>query len=135
MPVTPPVDALEGTDDVTDEVSQDRPPVRRPSVAKPLTAQERSQARAESKANARTKKTEKPERSGGGLASRVVSTERTAGVRKFFRETSAEIKKVNWPDRETTRNLTYVVIAISVALGLLLGGLDYVLFQIFEALP
>jgi preprotein translocase subunit SecE len=46
----------------------------------------------------------------------------------------AEIKKVSWPDQETTRNLTIVVIGVSVILGLLLGGIDYVLFQIFEAL-
>jgi preprotein translocase subunit SecE len=108
-------------------------PVRRSSVAKPLTAQERAQARAEAKAAAR-KGAENPERS-GGFASRVISTERTSGVRKFTRETVAEIKKVNWPDRETTRNLTLVVVAVSVTLGLVLGGLDYVLFQIFEALP
>lgn len=47
----------------------------------------------------------------------------------------AEIKKVIWPDRETTRNLTLVVIAVSIVLGVLLGGIDYVLFQLFEALP
>jgi len=41
---------------------------------------------------------------------------------------------VIWPDRETTRNLTLVVIAVSIVLGILLGGIDYVLFQPFEAL-
>ncbi len=44
------------------------------------------------------------------------------------------MRKISWPDRETTRNLTIVVIAISVALGLLLGGIDFILFQIFQAL-
>ena len=47
----------------------------------------------------------------------------------------AENKKVIWPDRESTRNLTLVVIAVSLVLGILLGGIDYVLFQLFEALP
>ncbi|MDQ4044056.1 MAG: preprotein translocase subunit SecE, partial [Chloroflexota bacterium] len=62
-----------------------------------------------------------------------VSTERTEGLRRFWRETMAEIRKVVWPDRETTRNLTLLVIALSVVLGILLGSLDWVLFQIFEA--
>lgn len=112
------------------------PVARRSSVNKPLSPQERSRARAEAKEAARKGATEaRTAASGGGFAGRIVKTERTAGIRKFSRETVAEIKKVNWPDRETTRNLTLVVIAVSTAIGLVLGGLDYVLFQIFEALP
>lgn len=66
---------------------------------------------------------------------RVINTKRFEGLQKFIREAMAEIKKVIWPDRETTRNLTLVVIAVSIVLGILLGGIDYVLFQLFEALP
>lgn len=66
---------------------------------------------------------------------RVVNTDRFEGLQKFIREAMAEIRKVIWPDRETTRNLTLVVIAVSIVLGILLGGIDYVLFQLFEALP
>jgi len=65
----------------------------------------------------------------------LVNTDRFDGVRQFSRDTWSEIKKVNWPDRETTRNLTLVVIAVSAILGVMLGGIDYVLFQLFEALP
>lgn len=65
----------------------------------------------------------------------LVNTQRFDGLRKYVRESSSEIQKVIWPDRETTRNLTIVVIAVSVVLGLLLGGIDFVLFQLFEALP
>lgn len=61
--------------------------------------------------------------------------ERGGRIRKLFEDTRAEVKKVTWPDKETTRNLTIVVIGISVVLGAVLGGMDYVLFQIFEALP
>lgn len=63
--------------------------------------------------------------------------ERNAYVSKFDQlkkqwfDTVAELKKVTWPDRETTKNLTLVVIAISAALGALLGGLDWVLQQLF----
>jgi len=65
----------------------------------------------------------------------IINTQRFEGIRKFIRDSWSEIQKVIWPDRETTRNLTLVVIAVSVVLGLLLGGIDYLLFQLFEALP
>ncbi|HEU0164874.1 MAG TPA: preprotein translocase subunit SecE [Thermomicrobiales bacterium] len=65
----------------------------------------------------------------------VVNVERFEPIRRFTRDTMAEIKKVNWPDQQTTRNLTIVVIAVSAGLGLILGGMDFVLLKIFEALP
>ena len=61
--------------------------------------------------------------------------ERTAGVRKLVRDTMTELRKVNWPDQETTRNLTVVVIGISTAIGLALGGIDFVLLKLLEAIP
>ncbi len=60
---------------------------------------------------------------------------RFEGLRGNYRDTVAELKKVNWPDRETTKNLTLVVIAVSIVLGLLLGGIDFVLQNIFAAVP
>ena len=60
--------------------------------------------------------------------------ERSEGIRRLAREIWSESKKVNWPDRETTRNLTVVVIGISIVLGAALGGIDWVLFQVFEAM-
>lgn len=56
-------------------------------------------------------------------------------LKESYFDTVAELKKVNWPDRETTKNLTLVVIAMSVVLGLLLGGIDYVLQAIFTVVP
>lgn len=79
----------------------------------------------------RRAKQQRPQRTG---VARVVNTERMNGVQKFYHETSSEIRKVVWPDRETTRNLTIVVIAMSVIMGFLLGGIDFVLFQLFEAI-
>ncbi len=66
---------------------------------------------------------------------RIVNTKRFEGAQRYTRDAWGEIKKVIWPDRETTRNLTLVVMAVSVVLGILLGGIDYVLFQVFEAMP
>lgn len=57
-----------------------------------------------------------------------------ARLRRWYNDTRAELRRVTWPDRETTRNLTIIVIAMATVLGLLLGGIDYLLLQLFEAL-
>jgi preprotein translocase subunit SecE len=61
-----------------------------------------------------------------------VFASRLGGIRKLARETWSEANKVNWPDKETTRNLTAVVIGISVVLGLFLGGIDYVMVRLLD---
>lgn len=55
-------------------------------------------------------------------------------IKRWWQDTIAELKKVTWPDRETTKNLTLVVIAISIVLGALLGAIDWLMQQIFAAL-
>jgi len=59
---------------------------------------------------------------------------RFSGTRKNIDDTIAELKKVIWPDRETTRNLTFLVIVLSIVLGLLLGGVDFILQRVFQAI-
>jgi preprotein translocase subunit SecE len=78
----------------------------------------------------RAKQTKQPRRGVG----RIVNTERMGGLQKFYNDTGSEIRKVVWPDQETTRNLTIVVIAMSIVMGILLGGIDFVLLRLFEAL-
>lgn len=59
-------------------------------------------------------------------------------IGQFFREASSEMKKVVWPSREETQRLTLVVIGISLSIGLLLGGFDYVftwLINLIRAIP
>ena len=46
----------------------------------------------------------------------------------------AELRKVTWPTRDETRNLTIVVIGLTVTLGLLLGGLDLVLGWLYQVI-
>lgn len=50
----------------------------------------------------------------------------------FFKEALAELRKVNWPTRMQARNLTILVIAVSICVGLVLGAMDYVYESIFE---
>ena len=49
---------------------------------------------------------------------------------KFLNEVISELKKVTWPTREETIKLTTVVIAISILVGIFIGGLDAILVQI-----
>ncbi len=60
---------------------------------------------------------------------------RLAGLQRLFKDTVSEMKKITWPDRDATRNLTVVVIAISVALGAALGGVDAVFVRLWQAIP
>ncbi len=55
-------------------------------------------------------------------------------IRKLIFDTWSEIKKISWPDGDTVRRLTALVILMATALGLLLGGIDYVLLKVFDAL-
>lgn len=53
-----------------------------------------------------------------------------AAPAQFFREVTSELKKVTWPTRQETIKLTIAVVAISVAVGLFIGGLDALLVKI-----
>lgn len=50
----------------------------------------------------------------------------------FFKEVKTELTKVSWPKRPEVVRLTIVVIAASVAVGVYLGGLDYLFTKILE---
>ncbi len=47
-------------------------------------------------------------------------------LQRQFREIKSELKKVTWPSRQEATNLSTIVIAVAVAVGLFLGGIDYV---------
>jgi preprotein translocase subunit SecE len=45
---------------------------------------------------------------------------------QYLKEVRVELGKVNWPTRQQTTRYTLVIIGVSVALAIFLGGLDYV---------
>ncbi len=45
---------------------------------------------------------------------------------KFFTEVKSELVKVTWPTKNQVIRLTTVVIFISLAVGIFIGGLDFV---------
>ena len=56
---------------------------------------------------------------------------KTGGIRGFYRETVAELRKVSWPTRTEAINLTRVVTIVIVAMGLFLGVLDFLFTRMF----
>lgn len=52
----------------------------------------------------------------------------------FLQEVKAEMEKVVWPSREQTIRYSILVIVVAVAVGLFLGGLDYILTKLTEVL-
>jgi preprotein translocase SecE subunit len=52
---------------------------------------------------------------------------------RFVREAYHELRyKVTWPTFQEARNMTLVVIALSAAIGILLGIVDLGLFKLFQ---
>lgn len=45
----------------------------------------------------------------------------------FLNEVKEELTKVAWPSREQTIRYTVLVVVVAVAVGLFLGGVDYIL--------
>ncbi len=53
-------------------------------------------------------------------------------VVKYFNDTRAELRRVTWPTRDETKNLTLIIVAVTIVMAFFLGALDYV-FQVTVA--
>ena len=51
---------------------------------------------------------------------------------KFLKEVRAELGKVVWPSRKEATKLTTIVIGVSVAMGALVGILDFIFTKVME---
>ena len=51
-------------------------------------------------------------------------------MRQYIAESWSELKKVAWPTRQTVLNLTMIVIAVSIAVGIYIFVLDTVLHNL-----
>jgi preprotein translocase subunit SecE len=57
------------------------------------------------------------------LAERQKS-KKTNAIQSFFRETTGELRKVSWPTWPEARQLTLLVLAVMVVMGIILGVTD-----------
>jgi preprotein translocase subunit SecE len=53
-------------------------------------------------------------------------------MKTFFQESVQELKRVNWPSRQETLQLTLAVIFVSLAVAIYLGVLDFIFTSILE---
>jgi len=51
---------------------------------------------------------------------------------QYFREVVQELKKVSWPTKEQTYNMTLLVVIVTVVAALYIGGLDYVFARLMS---
>ena len=65
----------------------------------------------------------------GGALSRMFGP-----LGQYFKETRAELRKVTWPARQESVNLTALVLVVMVFLSLVLSGLDLVYTRLLDLL-
>jgi preprotein translocase subunit SecE len=54
----------------------------------------------------------------------VADEKKQNAISRYFRESTGELKKVSWPTRSEARQLTYIVIAVIVVMGIYLDIAD-----------
>ena len=57
---------------------------------------------------------------------------RLRGIGSFGGEVVAELRKVNWPAPRQAANMTAVIVALSAALGVFLGAVDFSFQELFR---
>jgi preprotein translocase subunit SecE len=55
-------------------------------------------------------------------------------VMRYLRETRAEIAKVAWPTVQEARNLSLIVLGVTVSMSFALGLLDFIFSKLIEGL-
>jgi preprotein translocase subunit SecE len=60
----------------------------------------------------------------------TTTTKDTNPVIRYFQETRAELRKVTWPTRDEARNLTMIIVAVTVAMAIFLGLFDSIFQQV-----
>ena len=62
----------------------------------------------------------------GDSVNSVKTTENTP-KKSWFKGLKAEYKKIMWPDRKTLATQTTAVVVVSIALGIIIAALDFVI--------
>ncbi len=64
-------------------------------------------------------------------AEKSIERRQPNAIVRYFRETSGELKKVNWPTRREAINLTAIVLAVTFAMSIVMGFLDLLFSRLF----
>ena len=55
-------------------------------------------------------------------------------IQRYVRETSGELRKVNWPTWPEARHLTQLVLLVMLVVGLFLATIDYLSHSLIDLL-
>jgi preprotein translocase subunit SecE len=55
-------------------------------------------------------------------------------IARYLRETRAELRKVTWPSRQESWNLTLIVLGTTVAMSIILGVSDFLFSEIMKGI-
>jgi len=58
--------------------------------------------------------------------------EKIEKIKQFYLEARGELKKVTWPTRQQTISATWVVIIMTIVIGIFLGFVDFVLSTLIK---
>ena len=47
-------------------------------------------------------------------------------IKRWFKETAGELRKVSWPSREEALSLTRIVLIVTIIMSAILGVLDFI---------
>lgn len=75
-----------------------------------------------------------PVRPGGATTDKLSRRVNAPSITTFFEESRAELRKVTWPTRQETLNLTGAVIVMTVGLAAFLGVIDALLDAVVKPL-
>jgi preprotein translocase subunit SecE len=62
------------------------------------------------------------------------TVKRPNAIQRYFHETIGELRKVTWPTRREATNLTLIVLAVTVVVGMYLGLADTLFSRLFALL-
>ncbi len=65
---------------------------------------------------------------------RAAKSKKGNPIVQYLKETRAELRKVTWPTRDETVNLTVVVLVVTLGMAAFLGVLDYVFSKLVALL-
>jgi len=71
-------------------------------------------------------------KSKSSAATTTTQTKEENVIVRYFKDTRAELRKVSWPTPDEAKNLTLIIVAVTIAMSLFLGFFDYI-FQVTVA--
>jgi len=64
------------------------------------------------------------------VADKKTSVVKENRIKRWWRETLGELRKVTWPTRREALRLTKIVLIVMVIMGSILGGLDFIFTKV-----